>query len=75
MSWKRVFSKSEKRKSTNGVHREDSTRSDGSAEISYSNDVMTMMESVPTDELDLVHFIVGHGILRRDMRCVGDVTS
>ena len=39
-----------------------------SREIEYSADTEAMLEGIPAAELDIVHFIVGHGILRRDLR-------
>jgi hypothetical protein len=31
-------------------------------------DIPALMESVPHDDLDLIHFVIGHGILRKEMR-------
>ena len=66
-----MFSSKSSDKRRDNLHRADSTRSNDSAEMTYSADVIDMLQNIPTDELDLVHFVIGHGILRRDMRCVG----
>ena len=35
----------------------------------YDAGTAALMDRVPTRPLDLIHFIVGHGILRRSLRC------
>ena len=32
--------------------------------------LLDMTDRVPSDEMDLIHFVIGHGILRRDLRLV-----
>ena len=39
-----------------------------SDEITYPKEHAARVEAVPTEELDLIHFIIGHGILKRDLR-------
>ena len=65
-SIKRFFSAKDKNKE-NGLHRSTSVDVERGDVISES-DVNAMIADLPTDELDLVHFVIGHGILRRDMR-------
>ena len=55
------------KKQENGLHRATSVdveRGDATPE----SDVNALIADLPTDELDLVHFVIGHGILRRDLR-------
>ena len=37
-------------------------------EFIYSPDVNEMLTLLPRDELDLIHYIIGHAILRKDLR-------
>ena len=36
--------------------------------LEYVADPAAMLDKIPTVDLDLIHFIVGHGILRRELR-------
>ena len=38
--------------------------------IRYQSGMPVMTENIPSDDLDMVHFIIGHGILRKDLRCI-----
>ncbi len=34
----------------------------------YTEENASLLDRIPGHEMDLIHFIVGHGILRREMR-------
>lgn len=54
---------------TQGLARSTSrSNSSGDADVAGLGDPSTMIATVPTTDLDLVQYIVGHGILRRDLR-------
>ena len=36
--------------------------------FSYQSGMPIMTENIPLGDMDMVHFIVGHGILRKDLR-------
>lgn len=56
---------------TQGLARSTSrSNSSGDADAAGLGDPGTMIATVPTADLDLVQYIVGHGILRRDLRSV-----
>jgi hypothetical protein len=37
-------------------------------ELEYSADTAGMLEAIPTTDMDLLHFIIGHAILRKELR-------
>lgn len=75
-SWKKMFKSGkdkDKSKEKNGdIHQSSvpSTSSGGHNEtyLDYSNKPSQVANGVPCSEMDIIHFIVGHGILRRDLR-------
>ncbi|KAK2143741.1 hypothetical protein LSH36_816g00081 [Paralvinella palmiformis] len=61
-TWRNLFSKS-------GSGSKRSSRVTlKSDEIVYPTDPDQSLEAIPSDELELIHYVVGHGILRREMR-------
>ena len=38
--------------------------------VRYQSGMPVMTENIPSEDLDMVHFIIGHGILRKDLRCI-----
>ena len=68
-SWKPTFGKSssDKRSSvTDGTEKRSSVPDEPTtADINF-NQITT--NDIPTSDLDLIHYIIGHGILRRDLR-------
>lgn len=62
-SWKKIFKRTPSEKSK-GLKRGSSVENGDSETAEYEE----MIDNIPTHELDLIHFIIGHGILRRELR-------
>jgi hypothetical protein len=63
-TWRKIFAKGET-SSKRTSHIESS-----SDDITYPREHTARLQAVPTDELDLIHYVIGHAILRRDLRYV-----
>ena len=71
-SWKKFFGSGKEKQrtgsdsSSNGQH--EPPESPSGTNLEYVSDPAAMLEKVPTVDVDLIHFVVGHGILRRELR-------
>ena len=65
-SWKKIFSHRNSSKK-NELSR---SNSENGREFDYSADTRLMLDVLPTSSMELIHFVVGHGILRRELRSV-----
>ncbi|KAK2172043.1 hypothetical protein NP493_996g00031 [Ridgeia piscesae] len=63
-SWKKIFSHRNSSKK-NELSR---SNSENGREFDYSADTRLMLDVLPTSSMELIHFVVGHGILRRELR-------
>ncbi|KAI0233257.1 Myosin-VIIa [Lamellibrachia satsuma] len=63
-SWKKIFS----HRNSSKKHDLARSNSENGREFDYSTDMRLMLDMLPTSQMELIHFIVGHGILRRELR-------
>ncbi len=69
-SWRKIFGKEKQtdRRHSSDIKRTASVSSNSSAESVFGHDGPALEDSIPTHEVDIVHYIVGNGILRKDLR-------
>ena len=69
-SWKKIMGIGSKDKDREQqlAAQQPGTGAAGPNDMDYTGGVSALLQKIPTIELDIVHFIIGHGILRRELR-------